>query len=87
MSLINKNRLKVNSMLIDFINNEAIPGTDIQPDYFWKKFENVVYELTPINKALIKKRESIQKQIDDWHKSNATKDFNKKEYINFLKSP
>jgi len=86
MSLINKNRLKVNSMLIDFINNEAIPGTDIEPDNFWKKFENVVYELTPINKALIKKRESIQKQIDDWHKSNATKDFNKKEYINFLKS-
>ena len=55
MSLINKNRLKVNSMLIDFINNEAIPGTDIEPDNFWKKFENVVYELTPINKALIKK--------------------------------
>ena len=86
MSLTNKNRLKVNSMLIDFINNEAIPGTDIEPDNFWKKFENVVYELTPINKALIKKRESIQKKIDDWHKSNATKDFNKKEYINFLKS-
>ena len=86
MSLIDKNRLKVNSVLFDFINNEAIPGTGIKPDNFWNRFEKVVYELTPINKALIKKRESIQKKIDAWHKDSANKDFNKKEYVNFLKS-
>ncbi len=86
MSLIDKNRLKVNTVLFDFINNEAIPGTGIKPDNFWNRFEKVVYELTPINKALIKKRESIQKKIDAWHKDSANKDFNKKEYVNFLKS-
>ena len=86
MSLIDKNGLKINSVLVDFINNEAIPGTGVEPDDFWSRFENVVHELTPINKALIKKRETIQKKIDDWHKNNAGKDFNKKEYINFLRS-
>ena len=50
------------------------------------KFSNVVHELSPINKNLIKKREDLQKKIDDWHKSNKDKDFNKIEYINFLKS-
>ena len=86
MSLVDKNGLKVNSELVDFINNEAIPGTGVEPDDFWSKFENVVHELTPINKDLLKKRETIQKKIDDWHKNNAGKDFNKKEYINFLRS-
>ena len=86
MSLIDKNGLKINSVLVDFINNEAIPGTRIKPDDFWHRFESIVHELTPINKALIKKRETIQKKIDDWHKNNAGKDFNKKEYINFLRS-
>ena len=86
MSLIDKNGLKINSVLVDFINNEAIPGTGIKPDVFWHRFESIVHELTPINKALIKKRETIQKKIDGWHKNNAGKDFNKKEYINFLRS-
>ena len=86
MSLVDKNGLKVNSELVDFINNEAIPGTGVEPDDFWSKFENVVHELTPINKDLLKKRKTIQKKIDDWHKNNAGKDFNKKEYINFLRS-
>ena len=45
-----------------------------------------MHELSPINKSLIQKREIIQKKIDDWHKSNKGKDFNKKEYVNFLKS-
>ena len=68
MSLIDKNGLKINSVLVDFINNEAIPGTGIKPDDFWHRFESIVHELTPINKALIKKRETIQKKIDGWHK-------------------
>ena len=41
--------------------------------------------IAPINKSLIKKRETIQKKIDDWLKKNEGKDFNKEKYINFLK--
>ncbi len=84
--MIDKNGLKVNSTLLNFINNEAIPNTDINIDNFWSKFSNAVNVLSPVNKALIQKREIIQKKIDDWHKSNKAKDFNKTEYLNFLKS-
>ena len=86
MSYINKNDLSINSTLYEFVNKEILPGTDIKPDDFWEKFEKAVHELAPINKALIQKREKIQKKLDDWHKKNAGKDFNKDEYTNFLKS-
>ena len=86
MSYINKNDLDINSTLYEFVNNEILPGTDINSEDFWKKFGKVVHELAPINKALIQKREDIQKKIDVWHKENTGKDFNKDEYINFLKS-
>ena len=86
MSLIDKNGLKISSKLFDFINNEAIPGTGIKIEEFWSNFEKTVHELAPINKNLIEKRENIQNKINDWHKQNAGKELNKKEYTKFLKS-
>ena len=86
MSLIDKNGLKISSKLFDFINNEAIPGTGIKIEEFWNNFEKTVHELAPINKNLIEKRENIQNKINDWHKKNAGKELNKKEYTKFLKS-
>jgi len=86
MNRVDKNGLKISSTLFEFINNEVIPGTSVKSDDFWDKFEKISHELAPINKDLIKKREIIQKNIDEWHKNNKDKKFNKKEYINFLKS-
>ncbi|MDA9624075.1 malate synthase G [Pelagibacteraceae bacterium] len=86
MSKISKNNLKVSSILLEFINNEAIPGTGIVADEFWNKFDQAIHELAPINKNLINKREQIQIKIDDWHKSKKGKDINQKEYVLFLKS-
>jgi malate synthase len=86
MNLINKNGLKINSLLFEFINKEVIPGTNIQEDNFWNNFEKIVHELAPVNKNLIEKRETVQKKIDEWHKANKNKDFNKRDYTDFLKS-
>ena len=86
MSLIEKNGLKINSSFFKFINEEVLPGTNIEPEDFWNKFEKVVNELSPINRILIEKREIIQNKIDEWHKANKGKDLDKKEYIKFLKS-
>ena len=67
MSITEKNGLKINTKLFDFVNNEIIPGTNIKSEEFWNNFGNIVHELAPINKKLIQKREDIQKKIDDWH--------------------
>ena len=86
MSKINKNGLEISSEIFEFINNKAIPGTNIDIENFWQKFSDVVHELAPINKELIQKREIIQKKIDDWHKNHSEEEFNKNDYIKFLKS-
>ena len=86
MKIITINDLKINRTLYDFINNEVLPGTDINQENFWKDFSKVVHELSPINKSLLEKREKIQKQIDEWHLSNSKEKFNKEKYTKFLKS-
>ena len=86
MNIIKKENLTVSLVLLEFINKEVIPGTGINVDEFWKKFDSAVHELAPINKALINKREAIQKKIDEWHLINKDEDLNQGEYIKFLKS-
>ena len=80
------NNLKVDENLLDFIDNEAIPGTGIDPKKFWSDFDKSIHELSPKNKELIQKRNDIQKKIDQWHLSKKGSNFNKSEYIDFLKS-
>ena len=86
MNYIKKNSLKIDSILFEFVNSEALPGTNLSQDDFWNGFEEVVNNLAPVNKKLIEKRETIQKEIDNWHIKNKGKNFDKDEYIKFLKS-
>ncbi len=86
MKKIDLGGIKVNQDLYEFVNNEVIPGTDIDPESFWQKFEKSVEYLAPINKSLLKIREEIQRKIDAWHLSKKGKPFDKTEYLNFLKS-
>ncbi|MBO6487454.1 MAG: malate synthase G [Pelagibacteraceae bacterium] len=86
MKRINKGNLKVDSRLLEFLNNEALPETGINTDNFWSKFDEAVHQLVPINKKLIKTREETQKKIDEWHISKKGIQINKNEYIKFLKS-
>ena len=48
MSITEKNGLKINTKLLDFVNNEIIPGTNIKSDEFWTNFGKTVHELAPI---------------------------------------
>ena len=86
MNKIKKGNLTINSVLLEFINQEVIPGTDINIEDFWSEFDFAVHQLAPINKALVEKRENIQKQIDEWHLANKGQELNKDKYIKFLKS-
>ena len=86
MNKIKIGNLTINSILLEFINKDVIPKTDINVEDFWNKFDLAVHELAPINKILIKKREIIQKQINEWHLANKSKELGKNEYIKFLKS-
>ncbi len=86
MNKIKKGNLTISSVLLEFINKEVIPDTNINADEFWGKFDAAVHELAPINKALLEKREVIQKKIDAWHLANKGKNIKRDEYIKFLKT-
>jgi malate synthase len=82
---INHGSLKVSKELDDLINKKVCIDIDLEPDNFWANFEKIIEEFTPRNKALLEKREDLQKKIDDWHLANKGKPIDKAEYKNFLK--
>ena len=81
---ISINNLKVSEILFNFINDDLLKNTKIAKEDFWKGFDKAVHELAPINKDLLKKRDIIQKQIDEWHIKNKGNQINLEEYKNFL---
>ena len=77
--------LSVSKVLFNFINKEAIPGTDIDEKKFWKSFDDAVHKLLPKNNELLDTRHKLQMDIDRWHLDNKGKEFKIKEYEKFLK--
>ena len=79
------NSLKISEKLLSFVNNELLKDLEISPEEFWSGFDKAAHELTPINKELIKTREILQKQIDDWHIDNKGNQIKIEDYKKFLK--
>tara|TARA_B100000700_G_scaffold266229_1_gene305204 strand:+ start:4407 stop:6560 length:2154 start_codon:yes stop_codon:yes gene_type:complete len=79
------NNLKVSNILLKFVNEELLKGTDITPEKFWSGFDKSVHELTPKNRNLIKIREDLQKKIDNWHIKNKGNEIKIEKYKKFLK--
>jgi malate synthase len=77
--------LKVARTLYDFVNTEAIPGTQVDPAAFWSGFAALVKELAPRCQALLAKRDSLQAQIDAWHTARRGQTFDQPAYLSFLR--
>ena len=82
---INIENLSISEDLYDFINNEAIPGTELTKEKFWKGLSKVSHELNPLNRELLKIRKRIQLDIDRWHLENYQNEFNLKNINLILK--
>jgi malate synthase len=82
---ISLGRLSIAFKLLNFVNNELLPGTGVTKKRFWDGLDKYVHILAPINKKLIYTRDEIQKKIDNWHIDNKGKEFNSRAYENFLK--
>ncbi|HEI8441101.1 TPA: malate synthase G [Acinetobacter baumannii] len=67
---IQKGKLAIAKELYDFIENEALPGSGLDSETYWKNFEQVVVDLSPKNKALLAKRDELQAKIDEWYRNN-----------------
>ena len=81
---VSAGNLRVARVLYDFVNNEALPGTDIDPDSFWAGVDKVVTDLTPQNQALLDTRDRLQAQIDKWHRHRVIEPLDVDAYRQFL---
>ncbi len=62
--------LRVGSELVRFVEEEALTGLDIEPDYFWTALSDLVDTYTHPNRALLDTRTKLQEALDRWHKAN-----------------
>lgn len=79
-------RLLVDSEMKHFIEEEALPGSDIQPQTFWAEFDRLVHDLAPRNRALLEERDCLQAALDAWHGNNPGPVKDVKAYQSFLES-
>ncbi len=82
---IKKGGLEIAAELHDLVANEIAPGTGVEPDHFWTQLETILADLAPRNKALLAKRDKIQKTIDAWHLERKGAKIDLNEYKDFLK--
>lgn len=81
---VSAGNLRVARVLYDFVNNEALPGTDIDPDSFWAGVDKVVTDLSPKNRDLLNRRDELQAQIDKWHRQRVIEPFDVDAYRQFI---
>ena len=77
----NKYDIQIKSTFRSFVENEVLPGTQIEADDFWFSLREIIVDLSPINKQLLDERTKLQKEINQWHLKNPgpIRDFSKYE--------
>ncbi|MCL4119618.1 UNVERIFIED_CONTAM: hypothetical protein GTU68_003150 [Idotea baltica] len=76
--------LQIAPELVEFIEEKALPGTDIGADQFWAGLARVMNELGPENRALLERRTELQGKIDAWHLEHRGKTHDHVAYKAFL---
>jgi len=77
--------LRVSRVLRDFMEQEALPGTGVEPARFWSSLAGIIRDLAPRNAELLRKRDELQAKIDAWHRAHPAKPVDLPAYTAFLK--
>ena len=78
------NNLEIDQALYELVVNDILPETGIDAEHLWQSVQTILEEFIPRNKALLETRDTLQKQIDDWHIQNRNKNHNPSDYKQFL---
>jgi malate synthase len=76
--------LEIDALFQHFIEDELLPAIGLDASQFWSGLESLLEDLTPTNQALLAKRDKLQAQIDEWHKSQGGAAWDHGEYVTFL---
>src|ERR1700761_260273 len=75
---------RIDPVLYDFVEQEALPGTGISAERFWQGLSFVLSEFKPRNQALLRERRRLQRLIDAWHDAHSG-EFAAPAYQSFLR--
>ena len=67
---VNIQELTVDNGLYNLVEDEILPGTGVDSDRFWGGLALIVEELGGKNKALLDKRDDLQRQIDEYYRNS-----------------
>ncbi len=77
--------LQIDEALHSLLVQEIAPGTGIDLDHFWRGVADIWASLGQENKRLLAERETLQAQIDDWHRAHRGVAFDAGAYEAFLR--
>jgi malate synthase len=83
--MIDKHGLAVAAELADFIDMQALPGTGLDADAFWRGVADIFARFAPENATLLALRDTLQAQIDAWHMARAGTQLDMATYQAFLR--
>ncbi len=78
--------LAVAPALHAFVVDELLPESGVDRDRFFEGLSALIHELGPRNHALLRRRETLQAQIDEWHRERADQPHDPAAYRAFLES-
>ncbi|MEA3174154.1 MAG: malate synthase [Gammaproteobacteria bacterium] len=82
---VSVDQIKIDKVLYDFVNEEALPGSGIEAQSFWRGFAGLVTAKSGRNAQLLQRRDELQAKIDAWHRQNPGPEFDRKKYRDFLR--
>lgn len=82
---ITQGRLRIDANFKRFVDEEVLPGVELDVAAFWRNFDEIVHDLAPENRQLLAERDRIQAVLDEWHRSNPGPVKDKEAYKSFLR--
>ncbi len=82
---IDRAGIKIAVELNGFAEDQALPGTGIAADHFWRGLADLLAGFVPRNQALLAKRDQLQAKIDTWHVDRRRQPIDQGSYQAFLR--
>jgi len=77
--------LSISPVFYQFVERELLPVIGLKSGDFWAGLESIVSDLTPVNRALLDKRDRLQEKIDAWHQAHPGPRWDHDKYVAFLR--
>jgi malate synthase len=63
--------LRIARELYDFVSNDALRDTGLDPTAFWAGVGSIVVDIMPRNRELLAERDRLQADLDGWYRDHA----------------